>query len=293
MDALGYYNGKWGPLDEMTVPMNDRGCYFGDGVYDAACAANGTIFALDEHIERFFNSAKLMEIKISLAKEELKKTLNEMLSKVDRGEYLVYWQATRGTGRRNHVFPASASNLWIMIKPYQIDDLYKKIKLITMEDTRFLLCNIKTLNLIPNVIASQRALEAGCQETVFHRGETVTECAHSNVHIVKNGRFITHPADNLILRGIARGHLLRACVRLNIPVDEREFTLSELFDADEVLVSSSGTLGLSADTIDGKSVGGKAPELLKKIQDEVLREFTEATGCAPAWVEQGIESINC
>ena len=283
MDALGYYNGKWGPLDEMTVPMNDRACYFGDGVYDATCAANGIIFTLDEHIDRFFNSAKLLEIKISLTKEELKKTLKEMLCKVDKGEYLVYWQATRGTGRRNHIFPAGPSNLWIIIKPNPIDNLYRKIKLITMEDTRFLHCNIKTLNLLPNVIASQRALEADCHETVFHRGETVTECAHSNVHIIKNGRFITHPADNLILQGIARSHLLQVCDRLNIPVDEREFTLSELFDADEVLVSSTDNFGLSAETIDGKKVGGKAPELLKKIQDEVLGEFIEATGYAPAW----------
>jgi len=283
MDALGYYNGKWGPLDEMTVPMNDRGCYFGDGVYDAACAANGVIFVLDEHIDRFFDSAKLLEIKINLTKEELKNTLNEMCSKVDKGVYLVYWQATRGTGRRDHVFPAGSSNLWIMIKPYPLYDLYKKIKLITMEDTRFLHCNIKTINLIPNVIASQRALEAGCDETVFHRGETVTECAHSNVHILKNGRFITHQADNLILRGIARSHILQACGRLNIPVDERDFTLSELFDADEVIVSSSGDFCTGAEIIDGKSVGGKAPELLKKIQDEALGEFTEATGYTPEW----------
>jgi D-alanine transaminase len=165
-----------------------------------------------------------------------------------------------------------------MIKPITIPNLAKKIKLITMEDTRFLHCNIKTINLIPNIIASQRALEAGCHEAVFHRGETVTECSHSNVHIIKNGTFITHPADNLILRGIARGRLVLACGRLGIPVEEREFTLPELFSADEVLVSSTSTFGLCADTIDGKSVGGKAPQLLKKIQDEVMREFSEATG---------------
>jgi len=262
----------------MTVPMNDRGCYFGDGVYDAACAANGVIFTLDEHVDRFFSSAKLLEIKLSYTKEELKKNLNEMLSKVDNGVYMVYWQATRGTGRRNHVFPDGPSNLWIMVKPITIPDLAKKIKLITMEDTRFLHCNIKTINLIPNIIAAQRALEAECHETVFHRGETVTECSHSNIHIIKNGIFITHPADNLILRGIARSRLVLACGRLGIPVEERAFTLPELFDADEVLVSSTSTIGLSADTIDGKNVGRKAPQLLKKIQDEVMREFSEATG---------------
>ena len=278
MDALGYYNGNWGPLDEMTIPMNDRGCYFGDGVYDAACSANGIIFALDEHVNRFFNSAKLLEIELHYTKEDLKKILCEMLTRVDGKELFVYWQATRGTGRRNHVFSSGPSNLMIIIKLFTIPDLSKKVKLITIEDTRFLMCNIKTINLIPNVIAAQRALEAGCHEAVFHRGDIVTECSHSNVHIVKNGTFITHPTNNLILPGIARSHLARVCDRLGIPVEERGFTLSEMLNADEVLTSSTTSFALSASEIDGKKAGGKAPELLKKILDEVMREFTEATG---------------
>jgi D-alanine transaminase len=278
MDALGYYNGKWGPLDEMTVPMNDRGCYFGDGVYDAACAANGVIFTLDEHVDRFFNSAKLLEMEITFSKEELKNTLREMFSKVDKGEYLVYWQVTRGTGRRNHIFPEGPSNLWIMVKPGAIVDFSVKVKLITVEDTRYLHCNIKTLNLIPNIMAAQKAEEAGCYEAVFHRGEVVTECSRSNIHIIKNGTFITHPADNLILSGIARSHLIKACNVLGIPVTERKYTLAELFDADEVLVSSTGSMCLPAETADGKSVGGKAPELVKKLQDKVFGEFCETTG---------------
>ena len=281
MDALGYYNGKWGPLDEMTVPMNDRGCYFGDGVYDAASSANGVIFTLDEHVDRFFDSARLLEIKLDYSREELKKILNEMLSKVTRGTYLVYWQATRGTSRRYHAFPPGPPNLWIIIKPIAIPDLSKKIKLITVEDTRYFHCNIKTLNLIPNIIALQRAEEAGCQEAIFHRGETVTEGSKSNVHILKNGTFITHPANNWILKGVARNHLLQACYRMGIPTEERPYTLSELFDADEVFISGTASFGRSADTINGKSVGGKAPELLKKIQDEVMREFKEVTGYEP------------
>jgi len=278
MDALGYYNGKWGPLDEMTVPMNDRGCYFGDGVYDTALAYNGVIFTLDEHIDRFFNSAKLLQIKLSCNKEELKKILYEMMGKLDKGGLIVYWQATRGTGRRNHVFPDGSSNLWIMIKSVEIADFSQKVKLITVEDTRYFHCNIKTINLIPNVIAAQRALEAGCYEAVLHRGETVTECSHSNVHIIKNGALITHPADNLILPGIARSHLIQACGTLGIPVNERDYTLAELFDADEILVSSTGAMCLPAEKVDGKNVGGKAPKLVKKIQDIVIGEFCEATG---------------
>jgi D-alanine transaminase len=278
MDALGYYNGAWGPLDEMTVPMNDRGGYFGDGVYDAACCANRVIFALDEHIDRFFNSAELIGIRLPYSKDELRKTLNDMAAKVDGDELFVYWQATRGTARRNHTFPDCPPNLWIIVKPGTIADIYKKIKLITLEDTRFLHCNIKTLNLIPNIIAAQRAKEAGCYEAVFHRGGVVTECSRSNVHIIKDGKLITHPADNLILPGIARSHLAGACVRLGVPVEERGFTLDELFDADEVITSSTNAFALSAESIDRKPAGGKAPGLLKKIQDEVMREFSGITG---------------
>ena len=275
---LGYYNGNYGEIEEMSIPMNDRVCYFGDGVYDATYSRNYKVFALDEHIDRIYNSASLLNINITETKDEMKAILQEMVDKMDSGENFVYWQVTRGTAKRNHAFPENEkTNLWITISPKDIVDTYKKIKLITMEDTRFFHCNIKTLNLIPSVMASEKAKQAGCDETVFHRGERVTECAHSNVHIIKDGAFVTAPTDNLILPGIARAHLIRACKKLGIPVSEVPYTVDELMNADEIIVSSSGSLCLAAEEIDGKRVGGKAPELLKKLQDEVLREFIEET----------------
>ncbi len=279
MKNLGYYNGQFGEADTLMVPMNDRACYFGDGVYDATYSRNYKIFTLDEHIDRFFNSASLLKIEIPHTKDELKAILNEMVSKMDTGSNFVYWQVTRGTGKRNHVFPTDGSkaNLWITISPKDIVDVYKKIKLITMEDTRFLHCNIKTLNLIPSVMASQKAKEMGCDETVFHRAGRVTECAHSNVHILKDGIFKTAPTDNLILPGVARAHLIQACNKLGIGVDESPFSVDEMLQAQEVIVSSAGSLCLAAAEIDGKPVGGKAPALLKSLQDEVLREFMEET----------------
>lgn len=279
MKNLGYYNGQFGEAEDMMIPMNDRVCYFGDGVYDATYSRNYKIFALDEHIDRIYNSAALLKIEIGQTKEEMKAILNEMVSKMDTGSNFVYWQVTRGTGKRNHVFPTDGSkaNLWITISHKDIVDVYKKIKLITLEDTRFLHCNIKTLNLIPSVMASQKAKEANCDETVLHRNGRVTECAHSNVHIIKDGIFMTAPTDHLILPGIARAHLIKACKKLGYGVDETPFTLDEMMNADEVIVSSSGSLCLAAEVIDGKPVGGKAPEMLKAIQDEVLREFMEAT----------------
>ena len=279
MENLGYYNGKFGLLEEMTVPMLDRVCYFGDGVYDATYSRNHNIFALDEHIERFYNSAGLLGIKIPYSKEQVKEILKDMVSKVDSGEQFVYWQITRGTGMRNHAFPGDEvpANLWIMLKPLNIKDMSKKLKLITLEDTRFLHCNIKTLNLLPSVMASQKTEEAGCQESVLHRGDRVTECAHSNVSIIKDGILKTAPTDNLILPGIARAHLIKKCKLFNIPVNETAFTLKELVDADEVIVTSSGQFCMTACEIDGQPVGGKAPELVKKLQDALLNEFLQET----------------
>lgn len=279
MENLGYYNGKFGLLEEMMVPMLDRVCYFGDGVYDATYSRNHIIFALDEHIDRFYNSAGLLGIKISQTKEELKEILKEMVKKVDSGEQFVYWQVTRGTGMRNHAFPGEEvkANLWIMLKPLNIKDMSQKLKLITLEDTRFLHCNIKTLNLLPSVIAAQKTEEAGCQEAVFHRGDRVTECAHSNVSIIKDGILKTAPTDNLILPGIARAHLIKMCKNFNIPVNETPFTLKELMEADEVIVTSSGQFCMTASEIDGKPVGGKAAELVKKLQEALLNEFLEET----------------
>lgn len=278
MKTLGYYNGKYGELDEMCIPMNDRVCWFGDGVYDAGPSRNYKIFAIDEHVDRFFNSAGLLDIEMPVTKEELKELLQEMVNKMDTGNLFVYYQVTRGTGVRDHAYTKGPGNLWIMLKPAEIQDGIEPIKLITVEDTRFLHCNIKTLNLIPSCVATEKAKKAGCQEAVFYRpGGRVTECAHSNVHIIKDGKLVTAPTDNLILPGIARAHLIRMCKQLGIPVSETPYTLKDLFEAEEVLVTSSSNLCLHACEIDGKPVGGKNPELLEKIRAALIGEFREAT----------------
>lgn len=278
MKNLAYYNGKVCEIEEMLIPMSDRVCFFGDGVYDVTYSRNYKLFAADEHIDRLFNSAKLLDIKIKQTKAELKSILEEMVMKMETGDNFVYFQATRGSGERNHTYPNEmTANLWINIFHKKIGDVYRRVKLITLEDTRFLHCNIKTLNLIPAVMASQKAKAAGCEEAVLHRGDRVTECAHSNVHIIKDNSLITAPTDNLILPGIARAHIIKSCKKLNIPVIERAFTLDELMNADEVIISASGQLCIAANEIDGKEVGGKAPKILKTIQDDVLNEFLNET----------------
>ena len=279
MKVLGYYNGVCGPLEEMTVPMNDRACYFGDGVYEAAMARNGVIFGLDEHMDRLFNSAGLLDIQIPYTKKELADILYDLLGKMDDSEIFIYWQISRGTAMRKHEFPEAGvtANLWITMKPGSCKEPDSSLKLITVEDTRFFHCNIKTLNLLPNVMASQKAVAAGCDEGVFHRGDIVTECAHSNVSILKDGVFKTHPTDHFILPGITRMHLIQECKKLLIPVDETPFTLEELFDADEIIVSSTSKLCSAACELDGKPVGGKDTALLRKLQESYYKRYLETT----------------
>lgn len=280
MKTLGYYNGKYGEIDEMTIPMNDRACWFGDGVYDATCCGNYVIFNLEEHIDRFYNSAGLLGIKIPMQKAELAALLSDLVRKLDSPDQFVYWQATRGTAPRNHAFPKEGSaNIWVFCRPARIGDMEnERLKLITVEDTRFLHCNVKTLNLIPNVLAAQKTEEAGADEAVFYRaGGRVTECAHSNVHILKDGMLKTAPTDHMILPGIARAHLIKMAKKLCIPVDEHPFTLDELMDADEVIVTASSNFCMQAAEVDGKPVGGKAHELLRALQHELLEEYLEYT----------------
>ena len=278
MKRLGYYNGNYGPLEEMTVPMNDRVSWFGDGVYDAGPCRNYHIFALDEHVDRFFRSAAALGIVMPMGKDELKDLLNDLVRKMDTGSLFVYYQVTRGTGIRKHAFTEGPGNLWVTLTPAEISDGHTPIQLVTTEDTRFLHCNIKTLNLIPSVMASQKAAKAGCAEAVFYRpGGRITECAHSNVHILKNGTLYTAPTDNLILPGIARAHLLRACAALDIPFREEAFYLDDLMNADEVIVTSSSNLCLRADMIDGKPVGGGDSTLYNRLREYLLEEFYTAT----------------
>ena len=165
----------------------------------------------------------------------------------------------------------------IFTVPCDLIPFDKTFRLISMEDTRFLHCNIKTLNLIPNCMAMQRAVEAGCDEVVFHRGDRVTEGAHSSLAIIRDGVFCTPPADELILPSITRKHFLELCGRLGIPSRVAPFTVDELLTADEIMILSTGSHCIAVCEVDGRPVGGKAPALLDRLQQAYQQEFLEGT----------------
>ncbi len=275
MKSIAYYNGETGAPEELKVPFNDRSHFFGDGVYDAAMGANGKVFLLEEHLDRFYSSAAAFRINVPMEREELATLLTDLLAQVDGPSQFVYWQVTRGaSGDRSHVFdPNEPGILWAFVNQEDMADPQQKLKLITLPDTRFEHCNIKTLNLLPAVMYSQAAAQVGADEAILHRNGIVTECAHSNVLILKNGTLYSHPNDEFILRGIAKTHLIRAAYQASVPVIERPFTLDELFDADEVIVTASSHLCSIASEIDGEPVGGGDPATIRALLDIVFREY--------------------
>lgn len=279
MQNIAYYNGEIGAIEELRVPMTDRGFYFGDGIYDVAYARNHIIYALDEHLDRFYRCLAEIDINEPMPREQLRALLCELSQKLDDGEQLVYWQGTRGSGLRVHAYEENDTpgNLTVMIRPAKIKPVYTPIKLISAEDKRYLYCNLKTICLLPSVLTSQMAQRAGVDETVLHRGDRVTECAHSNLSMLKDGVLVTPPSDEYILAGIGRTHLMAAAKTLGIPVEMRVFTMDELKTADEIIVTSASALCLAARELDGERVGGKDAQNLRRLQDYLVNDWLEKT----------------
>ena len=277
MKNLGYYNGKQGLIEEITVPVTDRAFYFGDGVYDAVMCRNNIPYLLYEHVNRIFKNCFLLGITPPTTKEELMNLIKSKCPLVEGEEKFVYFHISRGSGIRNHEFTSTKGNLCIMIKPQKIENIYKKMVLSTSKDIRFQMCNIKTLNLLPSVLCAQNAKNNNCDEGVFIRDGYVTECSHSNISILKNGELITAPADCHILPGVTRAHLIDAAKRNNIPVREEKYTEKELFEADEIIVTSSSKMARGVKKVDGKAVGGKDEKTLTLLQNEIYNDYLMST----------------
>lgn len=281
MEKVGYYNGEIGQLDEMKIPMLDRALFFGDGVYEVTTAYNHKMVAMKDHLWRFYNSLELMEMDFHLTPEELVEELQKCVDQADStGPLMVYWQSTRGNCTRNHVFPdkSEKTTLLVTVTPLKPIDYSKKVGLIVVDDTRFAHCNIKTLNLIPNVIASQRAKEAGCEEAIFVRDGFVKECAHSSLMIIKDGAVIAPPKNEYILPSLSRQHLEEVCEELGVPCIAKEITLDEVMDADSIMVLSASKVCIEASVIEGKEVGLKNPDLFLKLQRACMDKMEQEIG---------------
>ncbi len=277
--SIAYYNGRICAPDEVRLPLSDRAVFFGDGIYDAAMGRGGKIYLENEHIERFVSNAKRMDIPLPFNDAQLRDLLHGLVKRSGEDCFFLYFQLTRYGEVRKHAYErCGRSNLLITVTPLALPDPKRRLSLVSYPDRRYGYCHIKTLNLLPAVLASSYAEGMGADEAVFHRGNTVTECAHSNISILKNNKLITHPTDRHILPGITRARLIKICKQMSIEVEERAFTKGELLRSDAALVTSSSKLCLIAKSVDGVALRLRAKAAAVGICERFFADFMAKTG---------------
>ncbi|UXR68879.1 D-amino-acid transaminase [Staphylococcus sp. IVB6246] len=256
---------------EAKVAFNDRGYNFGDGIYEYVRLYDNKLFTAKEHFERLLRSAQEIGLDIDYTVEsltELVRKLAEANGVTDGG---VYMQITRGAAPRDHAFPTPSVEpvFTAFVKEYErpTEKLQNGVSVVTTEDIRWLRCDIKSLNLLGNVLAKDYATKYNAAEAVLHRDGTVTEGASSNVFAVKDGVVHTHPANNLILNGITRRVIQWVCEDENITLNEEPFTVEFLKQADEVIFSNTSDEVMPVVKIDGDVVNdGEVGPITRKLQ---------------------------
>lgn len=225
------------------VDIEDRGYQFGDGVYEVVGVYNGQPLLMEEHLDRLERSAKEIQLNLPYTMIELKQSLKKLAKSNQLNEGIIYLQVSRGATSRWHEFPEAnvpAVTIAYTREEKRMTDVEDNGgTAVLTEDIRWLRCDIKSLNLLPNVLAKQKAVENNAVEAILHRGDIVTEASASNVFIVKDGIVYTHPPNNYILNGITRQKILEICSEVGIPVNEETYTVRQLLDADEVFVSAT------------------------------------------------------
>jgi D-alanine transaminase len=271
--TLAYWTGTYLPLDQVKVSPLDRGYLFADGVYEVVAVYDGQIFELDAHLDRLARSLAAVQIDPGLDRAGLAAVFRQLAETAPRPVATIYIQVTRGApAQRSHAFPASsqasilafAGPLKRLTRAQQEDGF----ALVSAPDIRWLRCDIKSIALLPSVLAAQNAAEAGALETVMLRDGLVSECAASNVFLVKDGRVATPVADHRILDGINRRLAIRLAEELGIAVEQRDVAEAELRAADEIWITSTTKELAPIVRLDGAAVGsGRPGPVWRRVRD--------------------------
>ncbi|WP_102691016.1 D-amino-acid transaminase [Rummeliibacillus pycnus] len=237
------YNDSLIDINDAKLSINDRGFQFGDGIYEVIKVYDGSMFTATEHIDRLYRSADEIRLVIPYTKDVLHKMLYDLVEANELVTGHIYLQITRGVAPRNHAFPTEFTMPTFIAYTQEakrpINNHRFGVSAIFVEDIRWLRCDIKSLNLLGNVLAKQKAHEAHCYEAIQHRGEIITEGASSNIYGIKDGVLYTHPINNYILNGITRQVVMECCKKIKLPVVEEPFTKEQALQMDEVFLSST------------------------------------------------------
>jgi len=279
-----YLNGKFLPIEEAYVPVLDRGFIFGDGVYEVIPVYSQRAFRLKEHLKRLQSSLDGIRLPNPHTVDEWSALVEELIARhADEDQYL-YLHITRGVAKRDHAFPQPPvqPTVFMMSSPLlqpAAELLNTGVSAVTALDNRWLRCDIKAISLLPNVLLRQQAVDAGCAESILIREDSdtsesfMTEGAASNIFLVKNGTLFAPPKNNLMLPGITYDVVLEIAEANHIPCQVRKITKAEVFDADELLLTSSTKEVMPITRLNGKPVGNGKPGAMFARMHNLYQEF--------------------
>jgi len=273
MGRLAYVNGRYVPHGQASVHIEDRGYQFADGVYEVVPVVDGVLIDEEPHLDRLGYSLGELKIDWPVKRPVLKLILRELMTKNNLTRGIIYFQVTRGVAPRDHKFPANAKSALVIttkrLNPPSATMINDGIAVSTQPDIRWTRRDIKSISLLPNILAKQAAVEAKAFEAwLVDADGTVTEGSSTNAWIVKCGEVITYPKSNDILGGITRLSLLDLAKSTGIKLAERSFTLDEARTADEAFLTSSSSFVVPVTRIDGKPVGtGKPGPITQRLRE--------------------------
>ncbi len=281
MKEMGYFNGEFVDMSSKCVSLEDRGYQFGDGAYEVTRVYRGRCFALSYHQDRLYRSMRELDIPVKMPPDEFIELHEVLIEQSEITDGYIYMQVTRGVAPRKHAYDRNSlepqTTMFIRPFPEYFNEVQSGVKAITLPDERWLRCDIKSLNLIPNILAQTKAEKKNAYGAIMFRGDTCTEGNASNVFVVKDGILYTHPANNFILKGITRqlviGKVAPSC---GVTVIEREFDRAFVEEADEIIFTD--TLGgvIPVITLDRKAVGtGEVGTVTKKLQERYAGLLSE------------------
>lgn len=282
MNALANVNGTTLPLADVTISALDRGFLFGDAVYEVIRVYRGKPWLLSEHMSRLARSLEAIRIP-GIDLERLRRRVLETIAAGAFQEALVYIQITRGAAPRMHRFPAGVTPLeFLYVQAFQDpygEARHSGVSAITQPDCRWDRCDIKSTNLLANVLASQAAADAGCLEALFHLPDgTLTEGTHTSFFGVLHGALLTAPNSHDILPGITRGLILRLAATARIPVQEHVLLRSDLERVSELFLTGTTSEIMPVVRVDGRPIADAKPgavtRRLQQAYTEAIRDFT-------------------
>ena len=281
-NAVIYYNGHFLEYQDVHLNPLDRGFVFGDGIYEVIRVYAGIPFKLESHLNRLDHSLSTIRLDPPPA-TDWQKIIFELLHRNSLTETgaVVYIQVTRGSAPRTHAFPPMAKpTVLAMVVPTESPrvDQESGIMVMTHPDERWERCDIKSTNLLPNILAYQKAREYGASEALLHRGVTITEASHTTVFCVRDGHLLTHPLTTRILPGITREVIFHICAELNIEIVQEPATMSDLAYLDEMFICGTTTEIIPVTHYDQQPVGTGKPGPVTRI---IQKKFIETTTAAP------------